>query len=147
MSNQPSHDPVPTFAREVLTLFGEALSEVRFPSLDREVLESAAEAACAAQAEVEQLERALAEARARVAGRVEALIELSQRALAYARIFAESDDALSQEVERIAQSQRAVVAGSEKRRGRPRKKARDGGASLFQEMGLSAPAQHATAAE
>lgn len=143
MSNQPSHDPVPTFAREVLTLFRGALSEVRFPSLDREVLESAAEAAYAAQAEVEQLERTLAEARARVAARVEALTELSQRALAYARIFAESDEALTLEVERIAQSQRATVAGSEKRRGRPRKKTQDDEESLFQGVGLSAPAQQA----
>jgi truncated hemoglobin YjbI len=143
MTNQPSHDPVPPFAREVLSLFREALAEVRFPSVDREVLESAAEAACAAQVEVEQLERTLADARARVVARVEALTELSQRALAYARIFAETDEALAEEVERIAHSQRVSVTGSEKRRGRPRKKTQDDGESLFQGVGLSAPAQAA----
>src|SRR5690606_14418198 len=142
----PFQDPVPAFAREVLTLFRETLSEVHFPSLDREVLESASEAVRAAQAEAEKIERQLVEARARVAAEVEALSGLSHRALAYARIYAETDETLAQEVERIAQSQPGAALSPARKRGRPRR-ASDDDAGLFQGVTLTAPTQEAALAE
>jgi hypothetical protein len=132
MSNPPQRDPVPVFAREVLALFASAFRDVRFPDLDREVLESLAEELRVAQSEVERIEQALAQARAVVASKAEALTARAQRGLAYARIFAEEDAELCEQVERVAQSQGAANLPAAKRRGRPRKLDHDAG--LFESM-------------
>jgi hypothetical protein len=129
MSHEPQRDPVPPFAREVLALFASAFAEVRFPELDRAVLEGLAEELRAAQREVEQIEHGLAQARAQVALKAEALMALAQRGLAYARVFSEGDAELEEQVERVADCLAPAAGAAPKRRGRPRRAEQE--ASLF----------------
>jgi hypothetical protein len=96
----PQRDPVPSLAHEVITLFADALADVRFPDLDSERLEQLAAGARAAQLELERAEDALLQAQTRVAEHAAVLLAAAERGLAYARVFAQGDDALS---ERLAQ--------------------------------------------
>ncbi len=127
-----AQDPVPALARAVIDLFAEALPEVRFPDMDRDMLESAADELRAAQLEVEQLEAELAAAKTALSQRAEQLSQKAQRALSYARIFAEGDSALS---ERVAQIQAGPASPKAvapvKRRGRPKRDEGAGEAGLF----------------
>ncbi len=128
MSPVPAHlssDPVPPLARAVMTLFAEALPDVRFPDLDLAVLESAADDLRAAQVELEQIEAELHAARAALAKQAEQLTTRAQRALAYARVYAEGDPELASRVQAVAGSPKAGTLAGEapKRRGRPRRQA------------------------
>lgn len=124
MSNTaPVRDPLSPLAREVLSLFSEALADVRFPDIDLAVLASAAEDLRGAQRDAEQLESRVTAARAVVAAQAEALTAQALRALAYARVFAESAPDVAHRVAAIEQQQLASLPHPEgiKRRGRPRK--------------------------
>lgn len=90
---EPRHttpDPISAAVNEVLVTFREALSEVRFPEVDRGALESLADDVRARAADA-------ALAKVTLAGALEALEDAQGRlarraelALAYARVYAES---------------------------------------------------------
>ena len=85
----------------VLELFQGPLSDVRFADVDAAVLaNSAAEVESAASA-VAQQEARLTELRQTLAERQDALLLLAQRAVAYARVYAEHDEALTEQLSRI----------------------------------------------
>lgn len=94
-------DPVPPPVRALLELFQGTLREVRFPDVDREVLEAACSALRAADSEVNQLFGALEAAQARLSERRAELARLAERSLAYAKVFAAEDRALLDRVETI----------------------------------------------
>ncbi len=124
MSNTPPvRDPLSPLAREVLALFSEALSEVRFPDIDAAVLASGAEGLRAVQRDVEILEIRLDAAREIVAAQSEALNAQAQRALAYARVYADTAPDVARRVAEVGQHGAATASGPAalKRRGRPRK--------------------------
>jgi len=86
----------------VLELFQGPLSEVRFADVDATGLANlAAEVEGAASALAEQ-EAKLVELRQTLAERQDALLLLAQRALAYARVYAEHDEALTEQLSNIA---------------------------------------------
>lgn len=88
--------------QSVLDLFKGPLSSVRFADIDATGLESAATEVEAAASEVESQRAALAELEQGLAQRQEALLVLAQRALAYARVYAENDEPLLEELNRIS---------------------------------------------
>lgn len=118
----------------ILDLFATSLADVRFADLDATALanlaaevRSVAEVVAAAQAALASAEGALRE-------RQGALLQQVQRAVAYARVYAESDDALTRQIEAIALPRAGRSAGGADRqltafpgqpavrpRGRPRK--------------------------
>jgi hypothetical protein len=118
----PKLDPTPSFARQVLDLYVEALSEVRFPDLDLAALQAARDELQVSQVEIDSIEAELARARAQLETQVAALNAKADRALAYARVYAGGGDAALQT--RIAEVGKKKVAqlegASPKRRGRPK---------------------------
>lgn len=100
---EPSgNDPISPALQDLLKLFGQELAQVKFPDLDRKVLEDAA-ARVKEQAEaVAQAQAALEAARQSLFESQEALLQKGQRALAYARIFAEEDAELSAKLDGIS---------------------------------------------
>jgi hypothetical protein len=102
MFDPSGSDPISPALQDLLKLFGQELATVKFPELDRGVLEEAAErvkekaeAVAVAQATLEAARQALYESQ-------EALLQKGQRALAYARIFAEDDAELSAKLDGIS---------------------------------------------
>ncbi len=93
---------LPAPVSSVLELFKGPLSNVRFADIDAAGLATLAAEAEAAAGEVERHEARLAELRHELAQRQEALLASAQRALAYARVYAENDEQLSEELNRIA---------------------------------------------
>jgi len=85
----------------ILELFQGPLATLRFADVDASALSNLADAAEAAAADVALHEAQLAELRQILADRQEALLVLAQRALAYARVYAEHDEALSEQLARI----------------------------------------------
>ncbi len=138
MFDPSGNDPISPALQDLLKLFGQELAEVKFPDMDRGVLEEAAarvkeraEAVLHAQAVLEAARQALHESQ-------EVLLQKGQRALSYARIFAEEDGELSAKLEAVnlprpvrkaraegGPALEAPVEGGEasapKRRGRPPK--------------------------
>ena len=92
---KPLNDVTPTLARQVIDLYADELTEVRFPDLDLSALLDAQAELHAAQLDVESLETELANKRAELELRSQALLAKAERALAYARIFAQGDEALA----------------------------------------------------
>jgi hypothetical protein len=88
--------------QSVLDLFQGPLSSVRFADIDATGLASAATEVTAAASEVERQEATLAELKQGLAQRQEALLVLAQQALAYARVYAENDEPLLEELNRIS---------------------------------------------
>jgi hypothetical protein len=85
----------------VLALFQGPLSDVRFADVDAAVLaKSTAEVESAASA-VAQQEAQLTELRQTLADKQDALLLLAQRAVAYARVYAEQDEALTEQLASI----------------------------------------------
>lgn len=122
-------DPIPQLARVTIELYSTLLREVRFPDLDHELLEGAAEEVRDAQQEVECIETALEQARAVVREKTAQLNAQADRGLAYARIFAAGNADLSArvgEIERLGRTH-ASVAEAPKKRGRPRKGQQESG--------------------
>lgn len=85
----------------VIDLFQGPLAELRFADVDISALASLARAADAAAAELAEHEARLSELKQVLADRQEALLVLAQRGLAYARVYAEQDEALSEQLSRI----------------------------------------------
>jgi hypothetical protein len=92
------HAPI----QSVLDLFNGPLSSVRFADIDASGLTHLAAEVEAAAREVQQHEAKLAELRQGLAQRQEALLALAQQALAYARVYAENDEPLLEELNRIS---------------------------------------------
>jgi hypothetical protein len=128
-------DAIAAPIQDLLTLFTTALADVRFGDVDAKTLaraaadvESAADVVAAAQAALDSAREVLQE-------RQEALLQQAQRAVAYARVYAESDDALTERLAAIAlprPARRARASGealvlspdpepAARPRGRPRK--------------------------
>ena len=94
--------PSPPAIQSVLELFKGPLASVRFADVDAAGLANLAAEVESAANEVNGHEAKLAQLRQELVGRQEALLLLAQRALAYARVYAENDDALLEELNRIA---------------------------------------------
>jgi hypothetical protein len=125
---------IPLPIQTLLDLFATSLADVRFADVDGQSL-----ASCAA--EVEVAARSVAAAQAALDGareglqqKQDALLQRAQRALAYARVYAESDEALSQKLDAVslpraarrARVEDALVLSADPQpsprpRGRPRK--------------------------
>jgi hypothetical protein len=88
--------------QSVLELFNGPLSSVRFADIDASGLTNLAAEVEAAASEVQRHEAKLAELRQGLAQRQEALLVLAQQALAYARVYAENDEPLLEELNRIS---------------------------------------------
>jgi len=87
----------------VLELFVHGpLADQRFADVDAAVLSELASTVEAAAAAVAEQEAQLSELRQTLADRQDALLLLAQRALAYARVYAEHDDALTEQLSRIS---------------------------------------------
>ncbi len=82
----------------VLELFQGPLANVRFAEIDAQGLAAIAAEVESAGAAVTQQEAQLATLRQTLAERQDTLLLLAQRALAYARVYAEQDDALTQQL-------------------------------------------------
>lgn len=102
MFDPSGNDPISPALQDLLTLFGQELATVKFPDMDRGVLEEAAagvkekaEAVARAQAVLDAARQSLHESQ-------EALLQKGQRALSYARIFAEEDAELSEKLDAIS---------------------------------------------
>ncbi|MDQ3033101.1 MAG: hypothetical protein M3Y87_11835 [Myxococcota bacterium] len=136
----PDRDPVPALAREVIDLYRGPLEAVRFPDLDRDVLDAAEVELLEAQRALEEAERALERAREQVAEHGATLVSKAQRALAYARVFAEGQPELRERLDAIAApaSKRGELArepssaSAPRRSRRGRKNGGDDGATLFE---------------
>jgi hypothetical protein len=86
----------------VLELFQGPLADVRFADVDAAGLAGVAAEVESAAAEVARQEAQLAELRQSLTERQDALLVLAQRALAYARVYAEHDEALTEQLARIS---------------------------------------------
>ena len=95
----PSTSPA---IQSVLDLFKGPLAAVRFADIDAAGLASLAAEVESAASEVNEHEAKLVELRQALAERQETLLVLAQRALAYARVYAENNDELSEELNRIS---------------------------------------------
>lgn len=95
----PSTSPA---IQSVLDLFKGPLAKVRFADIDATGLASLAAEVESAAGEVSEQEATLTELRRVLAERQEALLVLAQRALAYARVYAENNDELLEELNRIS---------------------------------------------
>lgn len=102
MFDPSGNDPISPALQDLLKLFGQELATVKFPELDRKVLEEAAEKVKDKAAELARAQAALEAARQALYESQEALLQKGQRALAYARIFAEEDADLSAKLEGIS---------------------------------------------
>lgn len=109
------------FARDVLELYANELSDVRFPDLDLASLRAAASEVLACQEEVDRLEAELRDAHECMAGRNAALHARAERAFAYARIYAEGNPELDERVAAIRPQGASSPAAAPKKRGRPKK--------------------------
>jgi hypothetical protein len=102
MFDPSGSDPISPALQDLLTLFDQELATVKFPDLDRAVLEEAAARVKEKAAEVARVQAALEAARQGLYESQEALLQKGQRALAYARIFAEDDAELSAKLDGIS---------------------------------------------
>jgi hypothetical protein len=105
--------------QSVLALFKGPLAQVRFADIDAAGLAALAVDVESAAVDVQTQEAKLAELRQGLAQRQEALLVLAQQALAYARVYAETDDALLEELNRISlpRATKARKAGAPKSAG------------------------------
>ncbi|AEI63379.1 hypothetical protein [Corallococcus macrosporus] len=164
MFDSNENDPISPALRALLELFTTELAEVRFPDMNGEVLDAAAEQVREQAEAVARAQAALEAARQALQESQEALLQKGQRALAYARVFSEENVELSAKLDGIhlpraarkgARADGAVDPGSAaqgneenapRRRGRPPKARAAAGASLFAEgatpEALAASAHH-----
>lgn len=108
-------EELPPLVREVLAVFEDELSEVRFGDVDAERLREVAARVRAAELEVEEARVRLDAARRLHDDELAGLSALAQRALAYARIYAEGDPALA---DRLAPLGAPEATGPARRRRR-----------------------------
>ncbi len=102
MFDPSGSDPISPALQDLLKLFSQELATVKFPELDRGVLEEAAERVKEKAEAVARAQAALEAARQALYESQEALLQKGQRALAYARIFAEDDAELSAKLDGIS---------------------------------------------
>ncbi|MDY7226340.1 hypothetical protein [Hyalangium rubrum] len=102
MFDPSGNDPISPALQDLLKLFGQELATVKFPDMDRGVLEEAAERVKEKAEAVARAQAALDAARQSLHESQEALLQKGQRALSYARIFAEDDAELSMKLEAIS---------------------------------------------
>lgn len=102
MFDPSGNDPISPALQDLLKLFGQELATVKFPELDRKVLEEAAARVKEKAEEVARAQAALEAARQSLYESQEVLLQKGQRALAYARIFAEEDAELSAKLDAIS---------------------------------------------
>jgi hypothetical protein len=102
MFDPSGNDPISPSMQDLLKLFGQELAAVKFPDVDRAVLEEAATRVKQKADEVAKAQAALEAARQSLYEGQEALLQKGQRALAYARIFAEEDAELSAKLDTIS---------------------------------------------
>lgn len=102
MFDPSGSDPISPALQDLLKLFGQDLATVKFPDLDRSVLQEAAERVKEKAEVVARAQAALEAARQSLYESQEALLQKGQRALAYARIFAEDDAELSAKLDGIS---------------------------------------------
>jgi len=86
----------------LLELFDAELERVKFPSVDAEALQEAANHVDEAAAEVARAEEALDAARKRRSEADDALLGLAQRALAYAKVYAEDQPELAAKLDALS---------------------------------------------
>ena len=160
MSNTLSDNPIPSSIQTLLEIFESELASVKFPDVDKKVLDAAAEVVKARAEEVARAEATLDAARAALLESQDGLLQKGQRALAYARIFAEENPELSARLDTVqlprgkkanrtelpsaASSEDGELLGPPKRRGRP---AKQKGAPLFAEDGTQINGEQHAAAE
>ncbi len=94
-------DAIPSPIQSLLDLFATALVEVRFADVDAQTLARAAADVQAASLVVANAQAAVDEARQALQERQETLLQHAQRAAAYARVYAETDEALSDRLSAI----------------------------------------------
>jgi hypothetical protein len=92
---------IPAPIQTLLELFTTSLADVRFADLDGQTLGRCAAEVESAAAGVASAQAALDAARETLQQKEDALLQRAQCALAYARIFAESDDALSSQLDSV----------------------------------------------
>src|ERR1700722_19335580 len=93
---------IPAPIQTLLDLFTTTLADVRFADVDGQTLgRCAAEVETAAQS-VASAQAALDAARESLQEKQDALLHRAQSALAYARVFAESDEALSRQLDAVS---------------------------------------------
>ncbi|MEZ4449390.1 MAG: hypothetical protein R3B09_07920 [Nannocystaceae bacterium] len=83
--------PVPSALSELLAVFAEALSDVRFPGVDHDALSALSAQAQADDERVRALQADLAAAEAALADTQERLLRAAELGLAYARVYAGDD--------------------------------------------------------
>ncbi|MCB9597574.1 MAG: hypothetical protein H6719_32950 [Sandaracinaceae bacterium] len=99
---QEMPDELPPLVREVLAVFEEELSEVRFGDLDAARLQEVAARVRAAELDVEEARVRLDATKRLYEEELANLGALAQRALAYARIYADHDPALADRLAPLA---------------------------------------------
>lgn len=135
----------------VVDLFSGPLQGVRFADIDGEGLNNLATEVESLGNEVEALEAQLASYREALVLKQEALNTLAQQALAYARIYAESDEALSAELEEISlpratKTRKAATSKSSPERGtKPSKEAPEPNVEAHEVAALAPEPEPATA--
>ncbi|MEW5848229.1 MAG: hypothetical protein AB2A00_05415 [Myxococcota bacterium] len=112
MTTNPEN-PIPPAQQALLDLFTADLKDLKFPDVDRDILEEAAARVREHAEQVAQAEAALAAAREKLAEHQEGLLQKCQRAMAYARVWAEENEELSQRLDAIALPRSARRARSE----------------------------------
>ncbi len=99
------HSPlssIPAPVRAILDLFDDALADVRFPELDREVLAEHRRRLEAAQERVVQQQAELEAARTELEACRKELTNLARRAQRYALVYAEENESLRERLQAIA---------------------------------------------
>ena len=102
--------------RAVLEIFEDTLAEVRFPDLDRDVLDEHRQLLEEARLLVQQRQTELDAARAELEARRKTLTNLARRAQRYALVFAEGDDELRARLEAIEFESKAPKRARKPRR-------------------------------
>jgi multidrug efflux pump subunit AcrA (membrane-fusion protein) len=126
---------IPGPIQALLELFTTSLADVRFADVDGQTLGRCAAEVESAAVAVASAQAALDAARETLQQKQDALLQRAQSALAYARVYAESDEALSSQLDGVnlpRSSRRARTEGlvlspepqpTPRPRGRPRKTA------------------------
>src|SRR4051812_2761479 len=95
MEDVAMNDPVSGAVQEVVDLFTQELTHLRFGDVEAGVLATSVDEVKAVAAEVAEAEAVLEGVRARLAEKQDALVQKAQRALAYARVYAEGQPDLA----------------------------------------------------
>ncbi len=124
-------DAVPARVKALIALFDEELKGLKFPDVDRAVLDAHTAEVRARAADVAKVETSLRAAQEALEAAQERLNAKAYRAQGYARVFAEGNDALVDKLDALALSKTrtnrstpptpAATSTEPKKRGRPAK--------------------------